>query len=244
MVSGFFYSLFTIQHLQINVNIRKKTWKNWQILSFTCFMYSGRCNVSIDLTTRVANRVISVVPSKNVKSKWLQGKIEYIGEKFSPTHNRLILGVSALLSQPLIDLHNKDVDEKTRKMSAARTIAKIIAGTFTGVIIREACIRGIEAWTKTPEELKKAGKKVTKWNTLLVPNKTKENNKWVEGFTHEKFGNAVRLIKNHRKTLGTLIAIGIMAFTNFLIDVPLTKYFTNILSKKMDNEDKSKGGQK
>lgn len=199
--------------------------------------------MSIDLTTRIANNVISIIPSKKVESKWLQRKIEHIGDNFTSTHNRLILGVSALLSQPFIDLHNKDVDEKTRKMSCARTVAKIIAGTLTGVIIREACIRGIKHWTMTPEELKAEGKKATTRNTYLIPNKVKENGKWVNGFTHENFADAVRLIKKHRTTLGTLIALGVMVFTNFIIDVPITKFLTNIFSKKIDNTN-AKGGQK
>ena len=45
------------------------------------------------------------------------------------------------MSQPFIDASNKNVDEKTRKVSVARTIAKIIAGTLTGYFVRKGCIK-------------------------------------------------------------------------------------------------------
>ena len=45
--------------------------------------------------------------------------------------NRLILGVSALASQPFIDYYNKKVDEKTRKYSVCKTIcSKVFTQPF------------------------------------------------------------------------------------------------------------------
>ena len=41
--------------------------------------------------------------------------IEWIGREISSPENRLILGVTALLSQPFIDMHNKTISEDTKK---------------------------------------------------------------------------------------------------------------------------------
>ena len=61
--------------------------------------------------------------------------------KIAGPENRLILGVSALASQPFIDYYNKNVDEKTRKYSVCKTISKIIIGTTVGVIVRSLAIK-------------------------------------------------------------------------------------------------------
>ncbi|MDD3150023.1 MAG: hypothetical protein PHV68_04240 [Candidatus Gastranaerophilales bacterium] len=57
---------------------------------------------------------------------------------------RLIMGVAALSTQPLIDYNNKNVDKTTRNYSVARTILKIIVGTTVGVIVRRAALK----WAK------------------------------------------------------------------------------------------------
>lgn len=51
-----------------------------------------------------------------------------IGEKINSPEQRLILGATALATQPFIDLNNKKADKETRAVSVARTIGKIIAG--------------------------------------------------------------------------------------------------------------------
>ena len=43
--------------------------------------------------------------------------------KIAGPENRLILGISALASQPFIDYYNKNVDEKTRKYSVCKAIS-------------------------------------------------------------------------------------------------------------------------
>ena len=60
----------------------------------------------------------------------------------------MILGATALATQPVIDLKNKEVDEETRMTSVARTIAKIVAGTIVGVVVRYAGIEAAKAFSK------------------------------------------------------------------------------------------------
>ena len=162
----------------------------------------------------VKQRALSAVPNME-----LSGNINWInkaGEKISSAEQRLILGASALMTQPFIDANNKKVDEKTRKVSVARTIAKIVAGTATGFIIRKACIKGIKAMSQP------RGANVPKWKSLFTPkNITKTN---TDAFMQ------------YRNAMGTIVALVVMMFTNFLIDAPLTKFLTNTLIKKQENK--------
>lgn len=145
------------------------------------------------------------------------------GREISSAENRLILGVTALMSQPFIDFYNRKVDEETRRVSVCRTIAKIIAGTLTGYAVRKGAIKGIQLCSKLP------GKDVPKWKTLFTPKDVKNVN------TDE--------FKQYQNALGTFISLGVMLFTNFLIDAPLTKYLTNKLNAKAI-ENKQSGGAK
>ena len=143
--------------------------------------------------------------------------IDWIGKKLSSAENRLILGASALLSQPFIDASNKEVDSETRRYSICRTVAKIIAGTLTGYYIRKGCIKGIKALSEMPRA------NVKKYKTLFTPSNAKDN-------TSDPF-------LQYRNAMGTVVALVVMMFTNFLIDAPLTKFLTNTFIKH-DEEDK------
>ena len=161
--------------------------------------------VSNSVTQGIAN----VIPKLTVKGEKANKAISWIGEQISSPENRLILGVSALMSQPFIDLYNKKVDEDTRKVSAARTVAKIIAGTLTGVLIRSGCIHAIDAFTKYPSQIT-PDMKFKKLRSLFAPS---------EGLLND--------FSYYKKSLGTIISLFVMVFTNFLIDAPLTKFLTN-----------------
>lgn len=154
---------------------------------------------------------LDVVPESVYSNEKIIKGIKTTGEKISSAEQRLILGASALMSQPFIDASNKNVDEKTRKVSVARTIAKIIAGTFTGYFIRKGCIKGIKALSQMP------GKDVPKWKTIFTPKNAKDN-------TSDAF-------LQYRNAIGTVVALVVMMFTNFLIDAPLTKFLTNTFIK-------------
>lgn len=163
----------------------------------------------------VKQRVMNAVPNME-----LSGNINWInkaGEKISSAEQRLILGASALMSQPFIDWNNKDVDEKTRKVSVARTIAKIIAGTATGFAIRKGCIKGIEAMSQSTVN---GG---NKWRSFFTPVGIKKLN--TDAFMQ------------YRNAMGTVVALVVMMFTNFLIDAPLTKFLTNKLIKVQEEKD-------
>lgn len=162
--------------------------------------------------------VVNVIPRMTVKSERANKTITWIGEKLSSPQNRLILGVSALMSQPFIDLNNKKVDEDTRKVSAARTVAKIIAGTLTGVAIRSGCIHAIDAFTKMPHEIT-PDMKYKKLRTFFTPS---------HGILND--------LSQYKKSLGTIVSLLVMVVTNFLIDAPLTKFLTNKFVAKINEK--------
>lgn len=167
-----------------------------------------------------------------IKSEKTQKAIEWMGGLSSPA-NRFIMGVTALATQPWIELQNKDVDEKTRNMSCARICAKIIAGTTVGVIVRSLSIKSIKNFTRSPEELKKlaeAGKKVSKWHTALIPS----------NMTPQAFAESGKFVSKHRNALGTIIGVGIGLFTNFALDVPITNLLTNVFVDKVNKNDARK----
>ena len=159
---------------------------------------------------------LDLIPEAVYSDKKMVNGIKKTGEKISSAEQRLILGASALMSQPFIDANNKRVDEKTRKVSVARTIAKIIAGTFTGYFIRKGCIKGIKAHSQVE------GKNVSKWKSIFTPKNIKDN-------TTDAF-------LQYRNAMGTVVALVVMMFTNFLIDAPLTKFLTNALVKKEEDK--------
>lgn len=160
-------------------------------------------------------RIVNAIPSVELSGD--QKLIQKAGEKISSAEQRLILGASALMSQPFIDAHNKRVDEKTRKVSVARTVAKIIAGTLTGFVIRKGCIKTINAMSKAK------GIGAPKWwKTLFTP----------EGVVKTED----EAFKQYRNAMGTIVALVVMMFTNFLIDAPLTKFLTNKFIKMQENK--------
>lgn len=175
-------------------------------------------NIVSRVSSAATGKIVKVAPKMTVSNeKFLKG-ISWVGEKVSSPQNRLILGITALMFQPFIDLSNKEVDEDTRKISAARTVAKIIAGTLTGVAIRSGCIHAIDAFTKRTDEIT-PNMKFKKFRTLFMPDVVLEN------------------LSQYKKSLGTIMSLGIMVFTNFLIDAPLTKFLTNKFIDRIHQKD-------
>lgn len=160
--------------------------------------------------------LLNMLPNAEYSNPNSVKHIKYVGEKISSAEQRLILGASALMSQPFIDAHNRNVDEETRKVSVCRTIAKIIAGTATGFLIRKGCIKAIKEFSQIP------AKGVPKYKTIFTPKNI--NDAKTDAYAQ------------YRNAMGTVVALVAMMFTNFLIDAPLTKFLTN---KLVDNlEDK------
>ncbi len=124
---------------------------------------------------------------------------------------RLAFGVAALALHPVMDKMNPWIDDETKETSAIRSAAKAIACTVTGVIIREACILGTDAILSNKNIVKKLPEFMTK-------------------------------DKSHTgAVIGTLMGLGIMMFTNFLIDVPLTDKLTHIFTERAKKKGKLKG---
>lgn len=174
------------------------------------------------------------IPQRTVEGEKAIYRIDKIGKIISSPQNRLIMGVTALASQPFIDLNNKEVDENTRIVSCSKTLAKIISGTATGVLIRHLAIKLAEQMSRTPEELAEGKvKELTKFNTLFsTPNLKPHKPEYY---------------KQYRNFVGTAIGIGVMLFTNFALDLPLTNMLTNFFVKKFKHSNgqppvKEKGG--
>lgn len=169
--------------------------------------FTGRPNLPSDYT---------------INSKRLTSALKWVHKNIASHHQRLILGATALTSQPFIDLHNKNVDERTRKVSCAKTLAKIISGTAVGFAVRYLCTKLAENYT----EVKPNGLKASR-RSFFAPSKMKN-------FTPDK-----RL--QYINTVGSLMGVLACLVTNFAIDTPLTKYLTNVFSEKIVPENTEKG---
>lgn len=164
-------------------------------------------------------KIVNICPKRAFNGGRGDKAIKFFDKFVSVPENRLIIGVTALATQPFIDLYNKDVDKKTRVVSCARTIAKNFVGVVTGVTIRAGFIKLAEKYSEVGDV---GDKKIKK---LFTPSNA------VSDKTHA--------YKQYRNTVGTLLAVICMVFSNFIIDAPLTAVMTNWLIKKMDKGSKS-----
>lgn len=170
-----------------------------------------------------------------ISNKAIKSCLDFAGKHLHAPEQRLILGATALATQPFIDLRNKEVDEKTRMTSVARTIAKIVAGTFVGVLVRQAGISLIQRYTKYKPIVDKNNHVIAiarqKGRDFFVPLFTgiKKNSKLTPDDLERKF-------QLYTKAMGTFVATVAMIFTNFLIDAPLTKHLTSVFTKKINKE--------
>ena len=160
------------------------------------------------------------IPNVTVAKNGVINAVEHIGRKWTSPQQRLIMGVTAIFMQPVIDAKNKHVSEDTKKVSVAKTISKIIVGTLTGVIIRSLTIKAVKAFSvpldKLPKDIKPLTKKI---KTFLSSSKLNSN------MPDE--------LAQYRNAMGTLVSLFIMMFTNFGIDAPWTNKLTNFL---LDNK--------
>lgn len=156
-------------------------------------------------------KIFRDIPAYNLGEKPEQF-LGWCGKNIRPHQQKLILGATALATQPFFDLYNKKVDEDTRKVSCARTIAKIIVGTATGVYIRRKFIQLVEKNSEIGDVADKAIK------NFFTPSMVKAKSM---SFMH------------YRNTLGTFLAIGTMIITNFAVDAPLTQLLTNLFTRNI-----------
>lgn len=177
------------------------------------------------LSNAITTKVSGWMPDLSVTGERANKAINWIGRNISSPQNRVILGASALMSQPFIDLHNRKVDEDTRKVSAARTVAKIIAGTLTGFFVRYGCIKAIDYCSMLPSQLA-ASAKHKRLRMLFTPDSA--------------LNGVLKDLNQYKKALGSFVALLVMLVTNFAIDAPLTKYLTNKFVDKYDLNKNSK----
>lgn len=137
---------------------------------------------------------------------------------------RAALGLAAVTMQPLIDMCNKDVDEQTRRVSANRSFAKGLVGTATGIVVRGGCMKLVE------QGLKKE-KWADKLAALTAADKTKEAIEKSKDFIKNQGG-----AKKYAGVIGTFVALGVMMFTNFAVDAPVTNWLTNKMNKKYEGD--------
>lgn len=175
------------------------------------------------LTGKIKQKIIDIIPEKTFKGeKAATDSYEKTNNYLSrPDVNRLIMGATAISLQPWIDRNNPWVDEDTRKISMYRTMAKIIAGTTVGVLVRGSCYRLVGSMTDL-----KSDKKHSK---ALIPKA------WLEKFAHKP-----QYLNNYKSTLSTFMALGVMVFTNFLLDAPFTLLLTNKFNENAAKREKRK----
>lgn len=137
---------------------------------------------------------------------------------------RAALGVAAMAMQPVIDRCNKDVDEETRKVSANRSFAKGLVGTATGIAVRGGCMKAMEAVFKNDNAIETLAK-------ITAKDKTQEAIDKSIDFIKNQGG-----AKKYASVIGTITALGVMLFTNFAIDAPVTNWLTNKMNKKYEGD--------
>lgn len=170
----------------------------------------------------ITNSIVKRLSIREFQNERFVNFVNWCGKNISTPENRLILGVTALATQPFIDLYNKRVDPETRKVSVARTIAKIIAGTTTGVILRASFIK----FSKKYSSLDPLAKGLKRF--LTPRNAPSEIN-----YAYEQY----------QKMMGTIFGVLFSVIvTNFAIDAPATKYLTNYFNKKFTEPDKKAKG--
>lgn len=173
---------------------------------------------------RIQQKALDAIPESTFKdearrvARWKK----YDEGASHPAKNRLIMGVTALATQPTIDYYNHKVDKETREVSRNRTIAKIIAGTLVGIAVRGSSYELVEKMTNI--------KGTKKYSKALLPRKHLKD-----------LVKTPKLLKNYRSALSTSLAILAMCITNFAIDAPLTVFLTNYFNEKrnQNNERRS-----
>ncbi len=161
-------------------------------------------------------------------------------ENFSSVQQRLAIGGTALLIQPVIDLNNKEVDKDTRWVSAIRSGAKAIVGTATGILVRGACMKATELKLAkrdaTGKIIKEAGK------TVVDPNKIRKilgNSFDSLNLSPKELSDALNRVPS---VIGTIVALGAMIITNFALDAPLTNKSAEFVEKFANEHNKKPGG--
>ena len=144
---------------------------------------------------------------------------------------KIVMSGSEATIGPVVDIAvgkaiTKATNEKdgrtnqSSKVQAIRTFSQSLGGTITGVIIRSLCIGAMGFL---------AGKATGKLAQIINPqglDKTKDMFKFSENV--DKWG----------KSIGGAVAVGVMMFTNFLIDAPFINQINKHATKFVDKHSK------
>lgn len=170
----------------------------------------------------ITDKIVNKIAKREFRGERAEKIINWFGKNVSTPENRLIIGATALVTQPFIDLYNRRVDEKTQKVSAARTIAKNIAGMTSGYLVRAGFIKLTQACSKLDNA--KGGK----LRKLFTPPKAPPKITYA--------------YKQYQNAMGMVFAIVGLCFTNFLFDIPVTNYLTNKITNLFEKDKNKKGG--
>lgn len=165
---------------------------------------------------KISQRLFDMLPNLSVNNKDRLKVLNKIGDYMGrPFENRLIMGATAIATQPFIDEHNKRVDKDTARASRNRTIGKILAGTTVGCIVRSGVYNLINKCTV--EDIS-----VDRWDNFLTPRSSSKVSRHL----------VTNKLRNYRTALSTIVAMVVMVGTNILFDVPLTTKISNYLNKR------------
>jgi len=176
---------------------------------------------------KIYQKILDFIPNKTIENPKILNTIGgFVGR---PAENRAIMGITAIATQPYIDEHNKQVDKKTARASKNRTIGKIVAGTSVGCVVRKLTYDMVDKCTDIDLGVEKV-------SNFFTPRAIVDCNQ-------EMLKNKMR---NYKTALATILSLGAMLLTNFLIDMPLTTIISNHLNKKdtkkAEHTEKSKNG--
>ena len=148
----------------------------------------------------------------------------WISDNVSSPQQRALLGITALCTQPFIDLHNSHIKKEDKPITVAKTISKIIVGTTVGILVRHYAIKMVKNFTKTTN--------CGKYSQCLLPKKIVDQ-------LNQKIPVNKDDIKKYTEWMGTFLGVMCCAITNFVIDAPLSKMLTNIIHEKVFMKEKA-----
>jgi len=156
------------------------------------------------------------------------------GENINSYHQRFFLALSALPISSLIDTYTAP-DKNSRNNSLSRTWAKVIVGATTGIIVRFGGYKAAKLLANPKANALESGKTIilkheNRFKNLLYP-------KEMLGKVYKNEDEFEDILKDYHKALGTWLAVAVMAFSNFLVDAPLTNTLTNFLRKNVFKND-------
>ena len=164
-----------------------------------------------------------------LRPKAVRNSLKWISENFSSPQQRAVLGITALCTQPFIDLYNRHIKKEDKPITVARTIAKIIVGATVGVTLRYYAIKAVKNFTKRV--------KTGKYSQCLLPQEIVEKLR-VNPETKEI---PETYLLNYRNGLGTFLGVMGGLFTNFAIDAPWSKKATNLIHENVFKKEKADG---